>query len=103
MNGPRTIALAASALLLTTASVRAQPGMTSQSGFSELGSEASITGSPSTAGEHSGIKLSESSMLHLGISASAGYDSNVFYNDQNKISAPILAVTPSLAITNRTR
>lgn len=52
-----------------------------------------------------GVKLGETSVLHVGLSAEGGYDSNVFYNDEAiaKSEAAMLRVTPSFRITNTGR
>jgi hypothetical protein len=52
-----------------------------------------------------GVKLGDTSTLHVGISAEGGYDSNVFYNDEGtaKEGAAMLRVTPSFRITNAAR
>jgi hypothetical protein len=50
-----------------------------------------------------GVRLSESSTLHVGITAEGGYDSNVFYNDQNRVESAILRIIPSFQISNVAR
>ncbi|HXU81081.1 MAG TPA: hypothetical protein VN914_06775 [Polyangia bacterium] len=50
-----------------------------------------------------GVKLSETNTLHVGVAAEAGYDSNVFYNDQATQSSAIVRVTPSFMVTNNGR
>jgi hypothetical protein len=50
-----------------------------------------------------GVRLSESSILHLGVVAEAGYDTNVFYNDNVKVTSAVLRVTPSILMTNAGR
>lgn len=50
-----------------------------------------------------GAKLSETVYLRLGVVAEAGYDSNVFYNDQRPIDSPTLQVTPSIVLSNDRR
>jgi hypothetical protein len=85
---------------------RAQQGLTaSQAGSQQASSaEGSVTSAP-TPGIHSnpGVKLSDEAVLHAGVGASAGYDSNVFFNDANKVTSPILEVTPAIDITNAPR
>ena len=49
-----------------------------------------------------GAKLGESTLLHLGIGAEVGYDSNVYYSPDRKAS-PIARVTPALNLSNAER
>jgi hypothetical protein len=50
-----------------------------------------------------GVKLSDETLLHVGVTAEAGYDSNVFFSKNNAIGAPLLRVTPSIELTNAGR
>jgi hypothetical protein len=50
-----------------------------------------------------GVKVGETNVLHVGVAAEAGYDSNVFYNDESAHSSAILRITPSLMLTNNGR
>jgi hypothetical protein len=50
-----------------------------------------------------GVKVSETGVLHVGVTAEAGYDTNVFYNDSAKVQSAVLRVVPSLQITNAGR
>jgi hypothetical protein len=55
-----------------------------------------------------GIRLSESALLHLGITAEAGYDTNVFYasdkTPSNQVAqSAVLVVSPFFDISNATR
>jgi hypothetical protein len=65
-----------------------------------LAQQSAMLGTP--AGDI-GVKLSDSSVLHVGVSAEAGYDTNVFYNDRAAQSSAMLRVTPSLLMTNNGR
>src|SRR3954468_13711594 len=91
---------------LSPALALAQQGLQSTQGGSPQasGAEASVTSAP-TPGIHAnpGVRLSDEAVLHAGVGASAGYDSNVFFNDANKVTSPILEVTPSIDITNSPR
>jgi len=61
-------------------------------------------GLPATArGSPNGVNLSDDVILHFGIGAEAGYDSNVFYAATAVQSAPILRVLPFLELTNARR
>jgi hypothetical protein len=52
----------------------------------------------------SGLKLGEGAILHAGIFADIGYDSNVFYaTSSSDKTSPVLHVTPRLEITNAER
>jgi hypothetical protein len=104
----RLIVFCSLVLLLSGVAVkaaRAQAGLSSQEGFQTLSSESSFqtAGTPTAEGNGTGVRLSEDSILHFGVGAEAGYDSNVFYDDRDRISSPILRVTPSVEITNTTR
>jgi hypothetical protein len=59
-----------------------------------------------------GVKLSEKSVLHVGVAAEAGYDTNIFYNDNlandpttagTPNSSAVMRVIPSFLITNNGR
>jgi hypothetical protein len=50
-----------------------------------------------------GVKVGESTVLHVGVAAEGGYDSNVFYNDNGAQSSAMLRVTPSFLVTNNGR
>src|SRR5690348_15470278 len=50
-----------------------------------------------------GLKLGESLLLHLGIGAEVGWDSNVFYEANNPTSSFELRLTPRFDLSNRTR
>ena len=50
-----------------------------------------------------GIRLSDSAVLNVGVSAEAGYDTNVFYTKETPTPSAILLVTPFFNINNRSR
>lgn len=50
-----------------------------------------------------GVKVGEGLYLRAGVVAEAGYDTNVFYNDQARTESAVLNVTPSLELTNANR
>jgi len=57
-----------------------------------------------------GVKLSDTNILHVGVAAEGGYDTNVFYNDQTTATNPngpqssaVVRVIPSFIITNTGR
>jgi hypothetical protein len=50
-----------------------------------------------------GVKLSDTSILHVGVAAEGGYDSNVFYNDSQSQSSAVMQIVPSFNITNNGR
>jgi len=106
--------LVASATLSLGRGAYAQGTMSSEQGFAATGSDTrwATTGSSlstrAPAGQETGFRMSPTSLLHVGIGAEGGYDSNVFYgkaNDpQNKVvSSPVLRVIPFVEITNSTR
>jgi hypothetical protein len=52
----------------------------------------------------SGLKLSESAILHAALLADIGYDTNVFYASSDVVKpAPVLHISPRLQITNAER
>ncbi len=83
----------------------AAPGVTAES--AAVTSQASFTGTSiagkAAIGQDTGVKLSDDSVLHVGVGAEAGYDTNVFYSDTAPVSAPLMRVTPFAEITNATR
>lgn len=89
------VALAASAGLAGSAHAQ----LTSTSGFQ--GSE--TLGAATPRNTDTGVKLSEDTLLHIGIGAEAGYDSNVFYEEDDPTGAPLVRVTPSIELTNQGR
>jgi hypothetical protein len=56
----------------------------------------------SSKGVASGLKLGDEAILHAGVFADIGYDSNVFYGTSQETSA-VLHVTPRLELTNAER
>ena len=56
-----------------------------------------------TKGLASGLKLGEGAILHAGLFADIGYDSNVFYGSTSPTTSPVLHITPRLEITNAER
>lgn len=50
-----------------------------------------------------GVRVGEATYLRLGVAAEAGYDSNVFYNDENQVESATLRVTPSFELSNMNR
>jgi len=56
-----------------------------------------------TRGIASGLKLGDEAILHAGVFADFGYDSNVFYGSNTQNTSPVLHVTPRLEITNAER
>jgi hypothetical protein len=62
-------------------------------------------GLPSKGGqsEVGGVQLSESALLHVGVGAEAGYDSNVFYAETSPRGSAIARIVPFLELTNAAR
>jgi hypothetical protein len=50
-----------------------------------------------------GVKLTDTAILHVGVAAEGGYDTNVFYNDVNQQNSAVFRVIPSFLITNNGR
>ena len=56
-----------------------------------------------TRGIASGLKLGDEAILHAGVFADIGYDSNVFYGSSGQQTSGVLHVMPRLEITNAER
>jgi hypothetical protein len=103
----RPLALAFIAAFAVSPVAWAQLQLTSSGGQSletmSVGAGRSLT----FKGLASGLKLGESAILHAGLFADLGYDSNVFYGGngagQDAKPAPILLITPRLEISNAER
>jgi hypothetical protein len=50
-----------------------------------------------------GMRVGEGVYLRAGVAAEAGYDSNVFYSQDDPVDSATLRVTPSLELTNMNR
>jgi len=57
----------------------------------------------STHGIASGLKLGDEAILHAGVFADVGYDSNVFYGSGSQATSAVMHVSPRLEITNAER
>lgn len=62
-------------------------------------------GLPYKAGGESntGVQLSEGVLLHAGVGAEFGYDTNVFYDYKNEVGSSLIRVMPFADLTNATR
>jgi hypothetical protein len=58
----------------------------------------SASGSP-----ENGVQVGDGLLLHAGVGAEAGYDSNVFYSDTDPQGSAIIRVVPFAELTNKTR
>src|SRR4051794_19101645 len=58
-----------------------------------------------TVSPQNGLLLSDGALVHAGVTAEGGYDSNVFYDDTpgNKYDSSVLRITPFAEITNTAR
>src|SRR6185312_1111625 len=57
-----------------------------------------------TSGEsNTGIQVSDTLLLHAGVGAEAGYDTNVYYDPTKPIGSSIFRVMPFVELTNGTR
>jgi hypothetical protein len=102
----RPLVLAFGLVLGTGSSAWAQMQLTSSSAPAletmSVGAGRSLT----TRGLASGLKLGDGNILHAGVFADIGYDSNVFYgssSDGTERPSPVLHVTPRLELTNAER
>jgi hypothetical protein len=50
-----------------------------------------------------GVQIGEGSLLHIGVGAEAGFDSNVFYGETNTRSSALVRIVPFLELTNAGR
>ena len=50
-----------------------------------------------------GVQVSDAALLHVGIGAEAGYDTNVFYENVDPQSSAIIRVVPYAELTNASR
>src|SRR6478752_1800490 len=52
---------------------------------------------------NTGVQVSEGVLLHVGAGAEAGYDTNVFYQDQTPISSALIRTSVFGDLSNATR
>ena len=57
----------------------------------------------SSGESNTGIQVADGVLLHSGVGVEAGYDSNVFYADQNPEGSSLIRVMPFLDLSNATR
>lgn len=50
-----------------------------------------------------GVRLGEAMVLHLGVGAEFGWDSNIFYEPSNEANSFYMRLTPNFDLTNRPR
>src|SRR5438477_695517 len=64
-----------------------------------------VTSGAPVVSPQNGLLLSDGALLHAGVTAEGGYDSNVFYDDTpgNKFNSSVLRITPFAEITNTAR
>src|SRR5687767_598738 len=64
-----------------------------------------VSAQPTAAGVGDvGVRVSESGLVHAGVTAEAGYDTNVFYTESDqRVSSGMLRVIPWIDITNGPR
>jgi hypothetical protein len=95
----RLLPLCAASAVLSLLSARSAMVMGQQ-----LGPIVGIVRSPVPAlSPANGVLLGETAILHLGVGVDGGYDSNVFYNDEQKVGSYVLRVAPFLSLTNTAR
>jgi hypothetical protein len=101
----RPLVLAFGVAFAASPAAWAQLQLTSTTGSVSLESMSTGAGRQLTMkGLASGLKLGEAAILHAGLFADIGYDSNVFYSaSQGSSDAPVLHITPRLEITNAER
>jgi hypothetical protein len=99
----RPLALAFCAAFAASPVAWAQMQLTSSAPASLESLSAGAGRSLATRGIASGLKLGDEAILHAGVFADVGYDSNVFYGSANQDTSAVLHVTPRLEITNAER
>src|SRR5450631_111258 len=98
----RPLALAFCAAFAASPVAWAQMQLTSSSAPSLETLSAGTGRSLTTRGMASGLKLGDEAILHVGVFADIGYDSNVFYSSSQQTSA-VMHIAPRLEITNSAR
>jgi hypothetical protein len=102
----RPLVLALSLALAASSTAWAQMQLTSTASAGPALETMSMGGGRSltTRGLASGLKLGEGTILHAGVFADIGWDSNVFYGTSGSdTTSPVLHVTPRLELTNAER
>jgi len=104
MNRRQILTITSALGLVSSASAWAQPAPSAPP--LDLGSRegtSAVSGLGAPRGDI-GVQLSETSIMHVGVTAEAGYDSNVFYDGQgNERGSAMTRVIPSILITNMRR
>jgi hypothetical protein len=98
----RPLVLAFSLAFEASPAAWAQMQMTSSTGPALESMSAGAGRNLTTRGLASGLKLGDDAILHAGVFADVGYDSNVFYSN-NSQGAAVLHVTPRIELTNAER
>lgn len=105
--GFRKFALATAFVSVVGGSANAQQLTSQQDLRLGLGSDASLGVAflpvRQAAEADTGVKLSESTLLHVGVGAEAGYDSNVFFTRNNRVDSPVTRIVPFIQLTNAGR
>ncbi|HEX7499773.1 MAG TPA: hypothetical protein VF524_05635, partial [Polyangia bacterium] len=99
----RPIALAFCVAFAASPVAWAQMQLTSSAPASLESMSAGAGRSLTTRGIASGLKLGDEAILHAGVFADIGYDSNVFYGSSGQETSGVLHVMPRLEITNAER
>lgn len=100
----RPLALAFCAAFAASPVAWAQMQLTSSTANQPLETMSSgVARTLSTHGIASGLKLGDEAILHAGVFADVGYDSNVFYGSGSQATSAVMHVTPRLEITNAER
>src|SRR3990170_1527918 len=97
MTRPLLIAGAALAALI----VQARPLAAQHLG--PVGGVVLRTASQVPPSPQNGLRLGDGALLHLGVGVEGGYDTNVFYNDADRVGSAFLRVTPNVELTNTGR
>jgi hypothetical protein len=99
----RPLALAFCAAFAASPVAWAQMQLTSSAPASLETMSAGAGRSLTTRGIASGLKLGDEAILHAGVFADVGYDTNVFYGSNSQQGSGVLHVMPRLEITNAER
>lgn len=104
MNFPRIFALLVPLLVLGRVRSAAAQTYGSPGGGGRPAGQVGSSGLDAYPGD--GVRLSDAALLHLGVGAEAGYDTNVFYDNRDnsaRAQSAILVVTPFVDLSNSLR
>jgi hypothetical protein len=92
-------------LPLVCATVVATLLLQSRAGLAQMGPVVGpvVRAADPTLSPENGVRVGEGVILHTGVGVEGGYDTNVFYNDNDKVGSSVMRVTPFVGLTNTAR